>query len=135
MNHLLAREVINNGLAVINFCIALTIIAHLYGEWRTRGVRRGYHRLGNRAALAMLIYIVGETIIRAWAGVLLWHYAEGRNAIEVEAKYPVALFGAAIALVGAVCMMRIFSRASWGNRVWIGSVVLAAVVVVGWRMA
>jgi hypothetical protein len=55
------------------------------------------------------------------------------DAWRVEQKYPVAMAGAAISFIGAICCVRVFSPPSWGNRCLLGVVAIASVfMLVTW---
>ena len=128
------RADINNGLFVMTLCVSLLLIVHLALSMRQLGYRATYDRLGNRAAVAVLIYMGGETILRGLGGVALRMIAHGEDPLAVEILYHVALGAWVVCIVGAACMMRIFSRKEWGHKVWIGSVLLSVAVVAVLRL-
>lgn len=130
MSYMLARQIINNGLFVLDIVLMAVIVHHLVREYCALGLRRAYNRLGNQAAFAVLVLMVGHIVIRGWAAALLWHYDRGVNPLEIEERYPVGLAGAALALVGMVCCVRIFSPYRWRNVIWPGSILLAAAFIV-----
>lgn len=121
MNPDSVQEFIAAGLLVIGFCLICTIVIHLGASLYERGVVRTYERLGNQAALAMLVYLAGEAGIRGLANAsMLW-------GLDRKAPWAIAaaITWAVVALVGSICMMRIFSRERWGHWVWMGSTGLA----------
>lgn len=131
MTALIIRQIVNNALLVLDLALIGFIVRHLISEVHTTGLKRTYARLGNQAALAILIHIVGLTMIRAWSALLLYYQGQGVDAWKIEQLYPIGIVGASIALIGMGCCIRIFSREEWGNWGWIGSVGAAAVFVIG----
>lgn len=126
MDQLTARELINNGWFVISLCLVFVFGGFLLKEMREDG---WYPKLRNQAAISLLIYFIGETLARGWGALLLYKMSTGEDmiaAFAVEQRYPLALAGAAISFVGAVCCVRVFSPASWGHKAWLVVVAIAA---------
>lgn len=124
------RFITTNGLFVVGIAIIILIVAHLVLSLHERGWQRTYDRLGNKAAISILIYVFGETNVRAWSGLRLFYITHKMPVDFINGPLVVwPICGAAVALVGAVCMMRVFSREQWGNKAWIASVIVAAAFV------
>lgn len=134
MTALVIRQIINNALFVLDIALVAFIVRHLICEVRTGGLQYAYGRLGNQAALAILVHIVGLTMIRGWSALLLYYQGQGVDAWQIEQLYPIGIVGASIALIGMGCCIRIFSRQEWGNWGWIVSVAAAASFVIGMQV-
>lgn len=129
MDQLNARELINNGWFVISLSLVFMFAVFLVKEMKEDG---WYSRVRNQAALSLLVYFVGETIARGWASLLLYKLQNGRDLVAtfaVEEQYPVALIGAAIAFIGAICCIRVFSPPRWG-RAWLLVVAVAGAFMI-----
>lgn len=126
MDQLTARELINNGWFILSLCLVVIFAGFLWKEMQEDG---WYPRVRNRAALALLAYFTGETIARAWTVLLLSDYVRthGQGYWAIEQRYPIALVGAGISFVGAICCVRVFSPASWGHKAWLVVVAIAAI--------
>lgn len=115
MDQLDARELINNGWFIISFCLVLLFILFLSKEMKQDG---WYGKVRNQAALSLSVYFLGETIARGWGTLLFYKMQHGNDLLSVfavEEKYPVAMVGAGIAFIGAICCMRVFSPPHWGK--------------------
>lgn len=110
----LAREIINEMLFAQACVLVYVFGRHLQYEVRKPG---WYHSFGNQAAVALLTFFLGEAVARAWTVLFLVQHRHGvRDIIE---HYQVALAGAVIATVGALCCVRIFSPEKWKGRGWV----------------
>lgn len=126
MDQLTARELINNGWFVISLCLVVVFGSFLIKEMRADG---WYPKIRNQAAISLLIYFIGETLARGWTVLLLYKMSSGEDMIvayAVEQRYPLALVGAGISFVGAVCCVRVFSPEAWGHKAWLVVVAIAA---------
>lgn len=122
MTQMMARSMINDGWLIMS--LTLTFI---FGHYLSKKMRHDgwYASLDNQAAVSLFVYFAGESIARGWSVMLLWTYAHGGDAAAVESKYLVGLVGASVALVGAVCCVRIFAPDKWGFVGWITGPILA----------
>ena len=114
IGQLAARELINDGWSALALFLAVIFAAFLVP--RMRQGRGWYWDQTNQAAIALFVYFTGEVIARGWTGVLLWHFRHHVDPGWIENQYPVALIGGGVALVGALCAIRIF--APYGLRNW-----------------
>lgn len=93
-------------------------------------------RLGNanRAAIAIMIFMFGETMSRGWGAVLTVAFSWGYDIGAIESQFPIAFVGSTIAFMGVLAKLRIFSPDDWGEWLWIigGLVALAAAGLVVW---
>lgn len=129
------RTIVAIAWAVLSLFLWIVLSVYLVGEVRNEG-RYWYDRLGNKAAVAIWVYMLGETISRMWGAVLTAAVLSGADSGEIENRYPIALVGACVALVGILCKVRIFTPKGWGEWLWLGvgvagvgiALVVAAVV-------
>lgn len=131
LSHILARQVINNTLFILDVVLAVFLVLYIIKEGRKRGWAEAYERLGVQAAMAVLVLQIGHIVLRGWSAVLLWYYANGRDALQIENKYPVALVGAILCVIGMLCCIRIFSRERWGHWGWVFAIVFGILFVIG----
>lgn len=127
MDQLAARELINNGWFVISLCLVFVFGGFLWKEMRSDG---WYVKLRNQAAISLLVYFLGETLARGWGALLLYKMTTGQQMIDafaVEERYPIAMAGAAISFVGAICCVRVFSPPHWGHKAWLAVVAVAGI--------
>lgn len=134
MNQLAARELINNGWFIVSLCLVGIFVFFLITEMREDG---WYAKLRNQAALALIVYFIGETLARGWAALLIAQYSGGATFIQdvwdIEERYPIAMLGAAISFIGAICCVRIFSPPNWGHSGWLAVLAIASVfMLVTW---
>lgn len=130
MTQLAARELVNIGWLIVCICLAIIFAAFLVKEMSEDG---WYIKLRNRAAISLFVYFIGETLARGWGAMLLNRMSHGmtvQGAFDIEQKYPLALAGAAISFVGALCCVRVFSPSSWGNRAWVFVALIAILAMV-----
>lgn len=125
-----ARELINNSWTVLGICIVLIFSRWLWTEFRQSGFSI---RDRNKAAISITIYFVGEAVARGWTVAMLWSFRHPTYRETVQGLYPIALIGGAIAMWGALCMIRIFTPAEWRHWPWVVSGILA--VSWGWLIA
>lgn len=128
------RQVIAEALLVFDLSLLVFITRHTYCEVKRRGLAAARQRIGNQAAIAVGVHVLGLTIIRAWS--TAQYYLQGRdiNPDIVENIYAIPLVGLGFAVVGMACCIRIFSPARWGNWGWVLSF-MAAIGFVGWMQA
>lgn len=114
---LAARTAINNGWTVLAACMLIVFVRHILDK--TNGVfPLRQLTLSNKMALAIATYFLGETIARGWTVAFLLATKYG-NAKPVEDQYGIALIGSAIALIGGLWMIKIFSPQRWTPWGWI----------------
>lgn len=113
------RQVIAEALLVFDLGLLCFIVVHLRREVRRRGFALARTRLGNQAAVAVGVHILGLTLIRSWTTYLYWANESGVDTSGAEDAYPLAMVGLVIAMVGMACCIRIFSPVRWGNWGWI----------------
>lgn len=114
------REFVNAVLLVADLALIFVFAAFLWGEVS----QRGWHTLRSQAAKALLVYFTGMTVVRAWGFTLLW-YEDINQAVNRELALPISLMGTALAMVGALMCVRVFSPGWWGPWGWIVTAVLA----------
>ena len=126
MDQLDARELINNGWLALVVSIVVILVPFLIRQMREDG---WYGRRGNQAALALVVYFTGEALARGWGALLLYKMQHGQDLLgvfAVEQKYPVAMAGAALSFIGAICCVRVFSS----GKAWIVVAALTVAVMI-----
>lgn len=108
-------------------CLAVTIVVGAYLVREARVNPTWYLNWGNKGAVAIFIFMLGETVARGWGAALIIAYRQGFDLAALENQYPLAFVGAVIAYIGAVCKLRIFSP-GWADWIWV-SMALAIIVL------
>lgn len=129
-----AREIIAETLLVFDVAMVCFIGSHLWREYRTLGFVRARSRLGNQAAVAFGVHIIGLAVIRWWSAIQYWLDRHGLSSRWLESHSQIALGGLVISVIGMACCIRIFSPARWGNWGW-ALTFLAALGFVGFMQA
>lgn len=122
---LTVREWINGAWFVMSLCATAVFGTFLWREMANAG---WYKRRDVRAAIALFIYFLGETIIRGWvwAYLAMTHGVIDRVGVDLT-SFAVLVTAASLSMLGALCCIRIFSR---DCRAWIVTgLILAAFVV------
>lgn len=112
----LLLEVINGALMIGGVALMIVFVRYLRSPKSSER--------GRAVVRAIATFIAGDTIIRSW----LWLWRNQINDggdVSWMAPYPVPVIGGAIAIVGMVWMLRVFSFSSWSPLVWIGIAVAA----------
>jgi hypothetical protein len=97
--------------------LAPYILQRIKNEWRTPHLD---------AAIALLIYISGHTLLRLWLWVWL-HLSDRKEVISWMDSYPILGVGTAMTTVGLICCLRVFVGATWSGFAWIWFVMAAGV--------
>jgi hypothetical protein len=90
-----------------------------------------YDRAGTMAAIALMVHLLGTTIRAGWVWWLLscqrLHHGD---CLHVTETWGVLFFATLLALMGGLCVIRIFSPPSWRPWSWIGAGFLSVVLPV-----
>lgn len=126
------RSYVAIALALGCLLVFLSVSAYLLSEIRNN--RNWYARLGNQAAVAIAMFMFGETLNRGWGAVLTVAFSRGYDIGVIESQYPIALVGATICIFGILAKLRLFTPDRWGNRLWVygGITVLVTAAIIVW---
>lgn len=113
---LIVREWINGVWFVATAWVAVIFCRYLWNEVRKSG---DYWKPQVQGATACLAYFSGETIYRGWTWIGLKAANEGHIDLKFAQFYWIGIAGATLAILGAICCMRVFSPSSWGHMGWI----------------
>lgn len=84
----------------------------------------GFDRMRLQAGISIAVFVAGEAVIRGW--VFWWRRLDIVGAdVSWMNNHPVLAIGAALQIVGAICMLRVFAPDHWGRNVWILSSLIA----------
>lgn len=123
--HLVVREWVNG----LWFAVSLCVVA-IFG-WRLSRIickreSHWYTKTGNKAAIALFFYFLGETLIRGWVWLLLMFENNGWKVDLIQNDWYIALIAASISTWAALCCIYVFSRSHW---TWIGSLIVIIILV------
>lgn len=122
-------EAINGTLVVIFGGLAFFFARYIIIEFMNKELSWRQARRNRAAAIAMLMILVGEGLIRGnvWA----WRHFE----LPVETPFVVlgVTAGVCFSIIGGICGLRHFAPTSWGRWPWIG--IPTAGVIFGVLMA
>jgi hypothetical protein len=138
------REVMNGMWGILSYSLALTFFAFLVGRvykffknrersealWKPLWRSIANDGIENQAALALMTYFIGSAIYRTWVWVLLYKGAIDDNFIK--SHYAVPIIGSLIALVGALCAIRIFTPPKLNPWLWmsVGTIAITVPILV-----
>jgi hypothetical protein len=122
------RAFISAGLFFLSICLVLVFGRLLVIEVRHFGWKAVRSNPVNQAAIALMVYFLGMIFTRGWSALLYNIMANGGSVIPLENSYPVAIVSAAVAAVGGLCCIRVFTRNRW---TWIvAGIVVAALTAI-----
>ena len=100
----------------------------MFGVYIAREVKRnGFSRTRLQGAISIFVFMVGEGVIRGW--VWYWRHTENRGGdVEWMTRNPTLAVGAAIQIIGVICIIRVFAPDHWGRNMWIMTTFLSVVV-------
>lgn len=94
-------------------------------QWPGQAFREKFHYWRRvdavaRAAIAWSVYFAAETLMRGWIWMLLKKQNDGTSYSKFENAYtyPVAIASSVGAIVGALCVIRMFAPRGHGNKAW-----------------
>lgn len=123
-----ARTFVAVALSIACFAVFVATVVYLRGEWREFG-RTMFGFVRNQAALAICVFMLGETITRLWGAALIAAFSRGYDIGQIESAYPFAFIGSSIMFVGAMAKLRIFTPDRWS--IWLLLIVASVAVVAG----
>ena len=115
-------EWVNGYLFIV--CLGLTAF---YWSYLLRRWRAGYRYNELKIGLAMWVYVLGDTIIRA----PVWYFRHLDNGgqpitrAQSDLFWEIATIGAVFAIIGGLCALRVSAPERMGWWPWVGTAVLA----------
>lgn len=105
------------------FFLGMFIFKQLYKDWTN-----WKYDQATRTAIATFVYFFGQGMVRVWGVPLTILIKHGLPTIQLENKYPIGLAGTLIAMVGAFCMVRMYSPAKWRFWGWVSQLIVSIIV-------
>lgn len=93
-------------LSIVCFAVFLIVSAYLLRESKNPG---WYDRFGNKLAIAVSVFMFGETLSRGWGAILIVMYYRGMDIGVIENRFPLAFTGSVLMLIGMICKLRILT--------------------------
>lgn len=122
-------EAVNGAWFVLASCLLAIFLRYIAFELRRSLApwRVVWRRDDLFAAGALAIYFLGESIVRGWTW---WWRHQINNGVDVTwmRDYPLLPFGATVAIVGGLFLVRAFTPAGCGHRAWLLTGAAAAIV-------
>jgi protein-S-isoprenylcysteine O-methyltransferase Ste14 len=120
-------EAINGTLLVIFLGLDFFFARYILLEFLRPNISWRQARRNRTAAIAVLMVLIGETLIRG--SVWGWrHFNAGEDNFIVNLGVSI---GVVISIVGGVCALRHFAPDSWGNAPWILIPIIGLVFGIG----
>lgn len=125
-------EIVNGAWTILSTYFVIWLVVHLRMEGRQRGIEGlGWLSLplGMQVAVSLLVSDFGTALSRAVAW--QWRLTTGGKVPLTHAETIFLVLGAAIAAVGILCQIRVFTRAYLGNWPWITVGLVTAAYILG----
>lgn len=122
------RGIANGTWLFLNLGLAFVFWRHFIIRAREDGIKQAYREITAKAALSLAVYFTGSAIMRAWVWFLLILQRAGDEIAFLTDRPEIALFAATVAVIGALCCIRVFSPGRYGRYFWIGTGVAAVIV-------
>ena len=126
ISHLVAREYANLIFMIMSLALIGIMSMHVVGvisevgwEW--------YERADVKGALAIIVFLIGDTIRNAWIWALLAANNRQEDITYFRERPYVVVAAIGIGSLGALCCIRVFSPHRWRNYIWV-SVLMVSVV-------
>lgn len=129
---LTVREMIAETLFALDLVFGIILLHYVWT--RSRDYTRWWKYRHIQGAVAILVLISGHLIIRFWSIAIFVDVRRGGNVFDLENRYPVALIGTIIAVIGLCWAIRIFSPDSWGEKSWMAALAFAGLLVATMRL-
>jgi hypothetical protein len=110
-DHVLVRSMLNWGWTIVSLCVAMLFSQYAFRSYH----RQGYAALTTKASVAIATYFWGSFLTRGY----LWatHYFN----LHANAFWPEPFIGGLMGLLGALCILRVFSPEEWKDWPWIAT--------------
>lgn len=123
-----ARQFIAILLGLMSIVLVGVFGRYLIREVRVYGIRNVRKFRVNQAAIAMMVYFLFMAGTRAWSAILYEVLQGGGDVLAFEDTYPVAFTMSVGALIGGMCIIRVFTENHW---TWFISLVAIVSVTLG----
>lgn len=122
-------EILNGAWAILAFCLLAFLAVYFVGQWRAESLtwrKLLALPLGMMVALSLFIQNTGGFVSRAT--VWWWRHFQGGEPLSSLNIYAL-MVSATIANIGALMVIRVFSRPRFGDGPWLFSLGLALIYV------
>lgn len=126
MTHQVVREYVNGTFFLLNLCLIFVFLSFLGPRLRKPG---WYYDFVNQACIAQITYLTGESLRSSWVWVSLFTYNNSGRTDLLEHFWGIAIVSVTVGSIGALCCIRVYSPARWGNRGWIACGVGTALII------
>lgn len=127
--HLFVRELVNGLWFALSLAMCVEIGVQFCRKMRTVGFTSWRHDPGARVMAPLMLYFMGESLMRGWIWILLsLQNAESERVVSVQNDYYVAFVAAWLSSWAAACCLYVFAHNHWS---W----VRASIVITGCLLA
>lgn len=116
-------EMVTEILFIFDVILGFILSHYIWRSWRNYS--QWWRQPHLQGAIALLLLTAGHGIVRAWSLAAFWNLHNGGSLFDLENRYPISLAGTVMAVIGMCWCIRIFGPDRWGERGWIGSMLIA----------
>jgi hypothetical protein len=123
------RQGVSLALFFLSVALVIVFFRYLLAEAKTFGWNKIRTNPVNQAAIALIVYFSAMSVTRLWSVVFYASVERGTEFVELENTYYIALLSTAFAVVGGLCMVRVFTES---HLTWVSVLgVISALTVIG----
>lgn len=116
-------EIINATRTILGVFVLGIFVRYIIFEFKSDGA----HTPRIRAAFAVIVYVLGETVMASWFW--LWRYLQDTSqSVRWMETSPISLIAIIVIVAGQLLLLRIFAPRGCGNRTWIVGLLVALTV-------
>lgn len=123
-------EILNGAWSILSLCLLVFLAVYFIGQWRAERLNwKSWWSLPLGMAVAISMFIQNTGGFGSRATVWWWRHFQPNAPLSTLNIYSLILF-AAIANIGALMVIRVFSRPRFGDGPWLASALLTTGYVI-----
>lgn len=122
-------EILNGAWSILSLCLLIFLIVYFIGQWRAENLNwKSLVALPLGMMVALSLFIQNSGAFASRATVWWWrHFSPGAPLSTINIYALIA--AAAVANIGALMVIRVFSRPRFGDGPWLASLAVTVVYV------
>ncbi len=122
-------EILNGAWSILSLCLLVFLVVYFIGQWRAENLNwKSWASLPLGMAVALSMFVQNAGGFGSRLTVWSWRHFRPGEALSTTDLYLLIIF-AAIANVGALMVIRIFSRPRFGDGPWLASFLIAVIYI------